>query len=303
MKLRSALLLAVVGAVAAAGCSHASGARATDAAGTPAFRFTGDFVGPLGVQLYSVRGATATDVPGTLARVHALGFDEVETAGTYGMTPAAFRAMLDRAGLRATSMHVGYERFRDSLPAAIADAKTLGARYLGTAWIPHPGGPMTVEQAHAVAADFTRWGRAARDAGLTFFYHIHGYEFVAGPDGTRPIDVLMRETDPDAVHFELDVFWAARPGADPAALLRQYPKRWALMHLKDMRKGTATDVQTGSANADSSEVPVGRGQIDYRAVLRAAREVGVARYYLEDETSAPFTTMPQSTRWLEGVKF
>src|SRR4051812_18342048 len=75
----------------------------------------GDFQGPLGVQLYSVRDAITKDVPGTLARVRALGFREVELAGTYGLSASQFRAELDRAGLRATSMHVGYERLRDSL--------------------------------------------------------------------------------------------------------------------------------------------------------------------------------------------
>lgn len=113
----------------------------------------------------------------------------------------------------------------------------------------------------------------------------------------------MRETDPAAVTFEMDVFWTALPGADPAALLRRYPGRWRLMHLKDMRPGVARNVQTGGANPDSSEVPVGAGQIDYRAVLRAAREVGVERYYIEDETAEPFATIPQSTRWLQAVRY
>src|SRR5919197_666216 len=87
--------------------------------------FRGDFKGPLGVQLYSVRNPIAKDVPGTLARVRALGFREVELAGTYGLSAPQFRAELDRAGLRATSMHVGYERLRDSLSVVLDDARTL----------------------------------------------------------------------------------------------------------------------------------------------------------------------------------
>ena len=297
-------LLAPLAALLAAGCAHTPRPDPAPAqADAGAVPLRGDFRGPLGIQLYSVRGPARTDVPGTLARVRSLGFREVELAGTYGLCASAFRAMLDQAGLRATSMHVGYERLRDSLPAVLAEAKTLGAPYVGTAWIPHPGGAMTAPLASQTAADFNRWGRAARAEGLTFFYHIHGYEFQPGADGARPIDVLMRETDPAAVKFELDVFWAARPGADPAALLRQYPNRWALMHLKDMRQGVATNVHTGAAPADESEVPVGTGQIDYRAVLRAARDVGLAKYYIEDETSAPFTTIPQSITWLQSVKF
>jgi sugar phosphate isomerase/epimerase len=87
------------------------------------------------------------------------------------------------------------------------------------------------------------------------------------------------------VKFEMDVFWTSLPGTDPAALLRQYPGRWRLMHVKDMKQGVARGVHTGSANPDSSEVPVGTGQIDYRAVLKAAKETGVERYWYFTDSS------------------
>ena len=295
------------------GCSSAkrdaaakdSSAPAADAApSAPAeIKLAGDFQGPLGVQLYSFRDAFKTDVPGTLARVRALGFKEVELAGTYGMTAQQFRQALDSAGLSATSMHIGYEQFRDSLESVLAAAKVLGPKDVGTAWIPHPNGPITVALAKQAAADFNRWGKAARAQGLQFFYHVHGYEFKPGAGGVLPMDVLMKETDSAAVKFEMDVFWASLPGNDPVALLKKYPGRWKLMHIKDMKKGVATGVHTGSANPDSSEVPTGTGQTDYRAVLRAAKEVGVERFYIEDETARPFDTVPVSVRWLEAVRF
>src|SRR5438309_4819453 len=254
-------------------------------AGTPAsgndFDLRGEFKGPLGVQLYSVRNAISKDVPGTLARVRALGFREVELAGTYGLTAPQFRAELDRAGMRATSMHVGYERMRDSLTTVLDEARTLGVHYVGTAWIPHNDGPLTEDAAHRAAADFSAWGRAVRERGLQFFYHVHGYEFQPGASGALPMDILMRETPDGAVQFEMDVFWISRPGADPVAWLRKYPTRWRLLHLKDMKHGTPTNVNTGSANPDETEVPIGRGQVDYRGVLRTAREVGVEKYYIE----------------------
>ena len=262
-----------------------------------------DSVAPVGVQLYSFRDAFKIDVPGTLAHIHTLGFREVELAGTYGMSAATFRQALDRAGLRATSMHVGYETFRDSLSTVLADAKTLGVRYVGTAWIPHPDGTINVALARQAAADFTRWGRAARAQGFQFFYHVHGYEFTRGARGVLPIDVLMKETDPKAVAFEMDVFWATLPGNNPVALLRKYSGRWKLMHLKDMKKGVATNVMTGSADPNATEVPVGTGQIDYKAVLKTAKQVGVQKFYLEDETAAPFETVPQSIAWLRSIKF
>jgi len=261
-----------------------------------------DSAAPVGVQLYSFRDAFKTDVPGTLKRVHDLGFRDVELAGTYGLSAAQFRKLLDGAGLHASSMHVGYEQFRDSLPQVLADAKTLGVRYLGTAWIPHPDGPISVALAREAAANFDKWGRAARAKGFQFFYHVHGYEFVPGDKKVLPMDVLMRETDPTAVKYEMDVFWATLPGNDPVALLKKYPGRWRLMHLKGMKKGVVRNVMTGSANADSAETPLGTGQIDYRAVIRTAKQVGVQKFYIEDETKDPFATVPQSIRWLRGLK-
>ncbi len=303
----------VLAVATALGCSSAGRDTATTdssaaapSASNPAPaepKLGGDFQGPLGVQLYSFREAFKTDVRGTLARVRALGFREVELAGTYGMSAQQFRQTLDSAGLTATSMHVGYEQLRDSLASALAAARVLGPKYVGTAWIPHPDGPITVALARQAAADFNRWGKAARAEGLQFFYHAHGYEFKPGPDGVLPMDVLMRETDPEAVKFEMDVFWASLPGNDPVALLRKYPGRWKLMHIKDMKKGVMTGVHTGSANPDLSEVPTGTGQTDYRAVLRAAKEVGVERYYLEDETARPFETVPLSIMWLATVRY
>ena len=309
--LRCSSFLCAMTLTAALGCESGARTESTkDSSAPPAsaatpseLNLTGDFQGPLGVQLYSFREAFKTDVPGTLARVRALGVRDVELAGTYGMSAEAFRHALDSAGLNATSMHVGYERLRDSLPAALAEAKVLGAKYVGTAWIPHPDGPITVQLARQAAADFDRWGKAARAEGLQFFYHVHGYEFKPGAGGVLPMDVLMQQTDSSAVKFEMDVFWASLPGNDPAALLRKYPGRWKLMHIKDMKKGVATGVHTGSANPDSTEVPTGTGQTDYRGVLRAAKEVGVEKYYLEDETARPFETVPLSIRWLETVRY
>jgi sugar phosphate isomerase/epimerase len=295
---------------AAAACSSPSQRSADSAAtsgqaGAPhTITLQGDFKGPLGVQLYTFRDAMPKDVPGTLRRVHDLGFREVEMAGTYGMSAADFKKQLDSAGLTATSMHAGYEQFRDSLSTVLADAKTLGVKFVGTAWIPHPDGqPLTPALAREAAANFTKWGRAAKQQGVQFFYHAHGYEFVPDSRGVRPMDILMTQSDADAVKYEMDVFWISRPGMDPVAWLKKYPTRWRLLHLKDMKKGTPTNVNTGAANPDSTEVPVGSGQIDYRGVLKAAQEVGATQFYLEDETANPFATVPRSVAWLEQVKF
>lgn len=265
------------------------------------FSFEGSFSGPLGLQLYSVRHAMEEDVTGTLSWVRSVGFQEVELAGTYGLTPEQFRHELDEAGLDATAMHSSYERFRDSLDVVLDEAEVLGAEYVGIAWIPHDGA-FTVEQARQSAADFNEWGEAASERGLQFFYHNHGYEFQPADDGTIPFDVLLEETDPDDVKYEIDVFWTVHPGVDPAELMRRYPDRWALMHIKDMREGTPTGDFSGGAPPETN-VPVGTGQIDWEDVLSAAEEVGLAHYYIEDESPDPMGNIPLSINYLEELTY
>jgi sugar phosphate isomerase/epimerase len=279
----------------------ATGSAAATVSAQTELNYQGDFKGPLGIQLWSVRDYIPKDIPGTLKKVHDWGFREVELAGTYGQTPAQFRQALDRAGLRATSMHVDFNRLRDSTSAALADAKALGVEYIGTAWLPHEGA-FTEQMARQFAADFNRIGKAARAQGLTFFYHTHGYEFQPAANGTIPFDVLMKESNPDDVKFEMDVFWVTRPGQDPVALLKKYPNRWIALHVKDMAKGTPTNDFSGGAPA-SAEVPVGTGMIDYPAVLRTAQEIGVKKFYIEDETTDPLNNIPKSVAWMQTVKY
>ncbi|SRR5690606_23592539 len=267
-----------------------------------AINFAGDFDGPLGIQLWSVRHQLGEDLPGTLQWLRDQGFQEVELHSTYGMSPDSFRQVLDQFGIRATATHAPYERFRDDIQALLDDAEVLGLSHVGIAWIPRPQGePFTVELAREVAANFNEWGRIAAERGLRFFYHPHGYEFQPADDGTVPFDVLVAETDPQYVSFEMDVFWVVHPGQDPVELLRKYPDRWSLMHVKDMAEGVVGDFSGGAG--PETNVPVGTGQIDYAAVLQAAEEVGVQRYFIEDESTDPLGNIPQSVAYLEQVTY
>mgnify|MGYP001332349042 CR=1 FL=1 len=301
---RFQLLLAIVALGFTAACNDAPDTVPTDTEtlSSAAITLEGDFDGPLGLQLWSVRHEMEQDVRGTLARVHEMGFREVETAGTYGMSAEAFRQVLDSVGLEVTAAHVPFERLRDSTDAVLDEAEILGAEYVGIAWYPHPEGqPFTEALARQAAADFNRIGQAARERGLRFFYHNHGYEFQPYRDGTL-FDLIVQQTDPELVDFEIDVFWTARPGQDPAALLRKYPDRWKLMHVKDMAQGTPMNDLTGHAT-EADNVAVGSGQLDYAAILQAAEEIGLEHYYIEDETSAPMQNIPLSIQYLETLRY
>jgi sugar phosphate isomerase/epimerase len=255
--------------------------------------------GLVGLELYSVRDRMATDVPGTLKLVRSWGFTEVEGGVFQGKTAAETRALLDAHGLRMQSSLVGYEAFAKDLDAVIADAKTLGLTFVGTAWIPHqrPFGKAHVDKA---LEDFTKWGKTLRGAGLRFFYHVHGYEFQPSADGTL-MDTLVRHTPADAVDFQADVFWVARGGGDPVGLLKKYPGRFTPAHLKDIEKGVALNDATGSA-PDETSVVLGTGQLDIPAILRAARDSGVTHYYIEDEHPDAYSQIPKTLEYLRNLK-
>ncbi len=270
-------------------------ATAADAVGTG----TG-FKGPVGLQLYSLRAQFAKDVPGTLDKVRGYGIKYVELAGTYNLTPEQFKALLDARGLQAVSGHFAFERYRDDVEGIARDAKTLGLKYVGCAWVPHsdPFDEMTCRGAIAV---FNQAGEALAKHGLKFFYHVHGYEFQPHGQGTL-LDLLMSETNPKFANYQMDVFWIVHPGQDPVKWLEKYGPRWELMHLKGMKTGTPTGLLTGHSDV-TNDVALGIGQIDYPPILRAAQKAGVKFYFIEDESPVSEQQIPQSLHYLEQVKW
>jgi sugar phosphate isomerase/epimerase len=238
-------------------------------------------------------------VPGTLDIVKKLGFTDVELAGTYGLTPEAFRAQLDAHGLRAVSGHFPFDGFRTNLDSIIHDAKILGINYVGCAWIPH-GEPFDEKTCRDAIEVFNHAGEALAAQGLTFFSHTHGYEFQPYGNGTL-FDLMMAETRPRFVKYQMDIFWVVHAGQDPVKLLKKYGNRWQLMHLKGMKESTETGLLTGHSDV-SNDVPIGQGKIDFPPLLRAAKSAGVKWYFIEDESAACETQIPQSLHYLETVR-
>jgi sugar phosphate isomerase/epimerase len=264
------------------------------------------------LQLYSLRYQLASNASAALDEVKSWGITNVELAGTYKLTPEQFKAELDARGLNAFSGHFAFDRLQNDIEGVARDAQTLGLKYVGCAWIPHddnkPFDEKTMRQAIAV---FNHAGEVLAQHGLKFFYHVHGYEFqpiqgiILGPQG-MPIgtlfDLLMSETNPKFVNFEMDVFWIVHPGQDPVKLLEKYPSRWILMHLKGMRDSTPTGLLTGHS-AVTNDVAVGTGKIDYVPIVNAAKKIGVKWYIIEDESPVSEQQIPQSYNYLEALKW
>ena len=272
---------------------------AAAATSTGNVRTIGSVGAPIGLQLWSLRAMARTDPKAMLEFTRAQGITHVETAGLYG-TPEQTAELFRNAGIRATSMHVGMDDFKKDPQKVIANAKALGVRYVGTAWYPHQA-PFKEADARKAIADFNAVGKIMKDAGLQFFYHNHGYEPQPFGDGTL-LDLIIRETDPELVKFEMDVLWTWLPGVDPVALIKKYPGRFKLMHIKDMKQGVPRGSLSGGI-PDSLKSVIGQGQVNWAEVFKAAKADGLEHYYLEDETTDPPKNIPPSVRYIEGIKF
>ncbi|CAN5905856.1 sugar phosphate isomerase/epimerase [soil metagenome] len=250
-----------------------------------------------GVVSYTYRDSFKTDVPGTLDKIKALGLTNIEFSNLFGKTAKELRALLDERGMVCTSFGVGYPDLENKLDEVAQNAKTLGARFVRVAWVPHTA-PFTLQDAQKTVADFNRFGKALKDRGLTFCYHNHGYEFQPYQNGTL-FDYIVQNTDPEHVSFEMDILWVAHPGQDPAKLLQKYPTRFKLMHLKDLKKGVQGDL-SGQTPVEN-DVALGTGQIDLPAVLKAARNTSIEYFYIEDESPTVDVQVPQSLSYLRKI--
>jgi sugar phosphate isomerase/epimerase len=257
----------------------------------------GAFNHSFGLQLYSMRFEFKKDVPGTLAKVKTMGINEVEVSGYYGFTAKEFKKLLDQKGLKCGSMIFGYDQFEKNIETVIKDAKLFGAKYVGIGWIPHQK-PFGKTHAEKAILDFNLFGEKLKKAGLRFFYHPHGYEFNT-PDGNM-LDLMLSQTKPELVTFQLDVFWTTHGGADPLAYLKNYPGRFELMHLKELRKDTPGNNSGGAA--DETSVSLGKGVTNWPIMLRQAVKSGTKKFYIEDEAKNAIDQIPATIDFLNSLK-
>ncbi|GAB3774947.1 sugar phosphate isomerase/epimerase [Spirosoma horti] len=250
-----------------------------------------------GIVSYTLRDSFGKDVPGTLDKIKAWGITDIEFSSLFGKTAPELRALLDQRGLKCSSYGVSYDAIDKKPDSILQNAQALGVQYIRIGSIPHKTAA-TLEMMQKAAEVFNRFGKKAHEKGIMFCYHNHGFEFQPYENGTL-FDYLVKETNPEYVGYEMDVTWTYLPGQDPAALLTKYPKRFRLIHLKDVDKSVARSDKGSMANEQS--VVLGTGQIDWPAVLKAARKSSIAHFYIEDESKAAEQQVPQSLAYLKSL--
>ena len=255
----------------ALGATLLAGTRTVPAASTT--RRTGAL--QPGIQLYTLRDPMAKDPIGTLTAVAGMGYREVEFAGYHGLTPEQVRDLLTELELSAPSTHIPARVLRDNPQALIDLAAQIGHHWLTIGWIDPEDRQRTADW-RAWAKAMNRAGALARDAGLRVAYHNHDFELLPTSDGALPLQILLQETDPETVDFELDFYWVAKAGQDIIEVLSQAPERFTLAHLKDM--------DSSGAMAD-----LGQGTIDFKTLLAQPAAAHIAHGFVErDDASEPF---------------
>jgi sugar phosphate isomerase/epimerase len=245
---------------------------------------------PLGLQLYSVRDLLPKDYEDTLQQVAALGYREVEAAGFYNHTASEVKQAMRKAGLRCVSSHHPYGDLHERFDEILAFNHELGARYVICSY-PGLRNPSKHVQRKANGPAFTlddwRWnaeqfnvlGEKVSAAGMKFGYHNHTMEFQK-QDGVVPYLELLRLTDPAKVTFEMDCGWVVVGGGDPVELLRSYPNRISMLHVKNFK-------QTSKPHSMTNPPPsaeLGEGTIDYSPIFaQAAKTENIRHAFVEQE--------------------
>ena len=256
--------------------------------------------GPIGIQLYAVKDALQGNPAATLRAIKKAGFGEVETAGFAGLTVQQFRGLLDDAGLKCPSAHLSFDPA--NLDSAFEQAHALGAQYAASGSLraalaatrdsqsplAQPPSGMTLDEARRTAGLANRIGEQARRAGLQYAYHNHNLEFADQGGGAIAYDLLLKETDPGLVKFEIDCGWMVLGGRDPRDYFARYPGRFPMIHVKDFLPAAA---QARASSAEHPGAELGHGMIDYRPIFAAAEKAGLKHYFAEQE--GPFSRMSE----------
>ena len=246
----------------------------------------------IGLQLYTVRRELEKDFEGTLSKVAAVGYREVEFAGYFNRTPLQVKSALAKNSLASPSVHLLTAGLRNNLQQTIDAAKTIGHQYVVCAYL-LPEERKSLDDYKRLIDLFNDAGGQLKRAGLQFCYHNHDFEFTS-IDGKVPYDLILSETDPKTVRMELDLYWIAKAGKNPLNYFSAHPGRFPLVHVKDM-----------DATPKRFFTEVGRGTINFSEIFAQSEKAGIKHYFVEqDETpGSPFESIKMSIDYLKQLEF
>ena len=246
----------------------------------------------IGLQLYTVRRDLERDFEGTLRKVAALGITEVEFAGYFGQKAEQIKKLLKNLGLASPSAHIDTAALRGGLAKAIDDAKIIGHKYLVLGYLPEEE-RKSLDDYKKLVELLNKAGEECQKSDLQFAYHNHDFEFKT-LENKIPYDLILAETDARNVKIELDLYWISKAGFDPLAYFEKYPKRFPLVHVKDM-----------DATPKKSFTEVGRGTVDFKKIFAKGGAAGIRHYFIEqDQTpAAPLKSVEISLKYLKELRF
>jgi sugar phosphate isomerase/epimerase len=229
-----------------------------------------------GLQLYTLRDVIAEDPEATLRQVADFGYTQIESYdGPMGMWwnmgNTGYKSLLDELGMTAISSHANvFEEFERKAN----EAAEIGLTFIVCPWV---GPQESMDDFRRIAGQFNEMGEIANDLGLRFAYHNHAYSFEE-LEGELPQDVMMENTDPELVEYQMDIYWVIAAGHDPAEWMQKYPGRFTTCHVKDMAPGD-----------EPESTVLGTGSIDFAQLLPVAAEYGMEEFIVEQEAYAGTT--------------
>jgi sugar phosphate isomerase/epimerase len=246
------------------------------------------------LQLYSVRKLLPNDYTGTLKQLAAIGYREVEAAGFFGHSAPEVKTDMANAGLRCVSAHYPMTELVKDFDGTLKYAATLGLSYVicsspsvadPSKLASYPGGAnkyfvsgMTADDWRWNVEQFNAFGKKFKAEGIQFGYHNHTTEFHDVGGGLTGFDVILKDSDPAYVTLEMDCGWVSAAGRDPVAIFAKYPGRISMLHIKDLKPAVP-----GKLPGDRVSTVLGKGTIDYKPILAAAKKAGIKHYFVEQE--------------------
>lgn len=245
----------------------------------------------MGVQVYSVRDALKEDFAGSIGKLADIGFEYIEAYGLdvegkiIGMAPQEYRTIVEDTGMKMLSSHCNY--FQADEGAALLDAAvTAGVTYCNVAWLAEE----LRGDYYKIAENLNKAGTMFKEAGVQLGYHNHDFEFEKQGDEVA-MEILLKETDPELVSFQVDLYWVTVGGTDPMDLINKYPGRFKSFHVKD-------------SNPELEQTTVGTGVIDFASIFGIKETAGMQHYFVEDErTDDPFSNLQGAYTYLTQADF